>query len=248
MAREKRKGYLVLVHWDEEEAKELAAPLRADGWLVKLGNFKLKDLKVNPPVALLISLRRLPSHGREVADALWYTKLGRAIPIIFFDGETDKVEATKSKFPDAQFVTWIEVPAVLRKIAGTPQPQGVVVRRSSRKTVGSSTVKATEPSESDKITVENVNVPGHTSKVNAAKYAAMRQAILAVLPKSAPGLTQTEIRRAVLDHLPQELFPGGAKPAWWAKTVQLDLEAKRIVMRDVTEKPLRWRKASTLAQ
>ncbi len=70
MARKKTKGYVVLVHWDAEEARDLAAPLQTDGWQVKLGKFELKDLKANPPAAVLISLRRLPSHGREVADAL----------------------------------------------------------------------------------------------------------------------------------------------------------------------------------
>ena len=112
-ARKKRKSYLVLVHWDAEEAEELAAPLRADSWQVKVGNFELKDLKINPPVAVLISLRRLPSHGREVADALWYTKWGRAIPIVFFDGALDKVETTRKQFPAAQFAPWEELPTLL---------------------------------------------------------------------------------------------------------------------------------------
>jgi len=38
---------------------------------------------------------------------------------------------------------------------------------------------------------------------------------------------------------PADLFPGGAKAGWWMKTVQLDLEAKRIIAREKT-KPLRW--------
>ena len=90
-----------------------------------------------------------------------------------------------------------------------------------------------------RVTVENVNVPGYTVQVDVAKYEAMRKALLAVLPKKAPGFTQAEIRQAVLKHLPEDLFPGGAKAAWWAKIVQLDLEAKGIVDREAT-KPLRW--------
>ena len=84
-----------------------------------------------------------------------------------------------------------------------------------------------------------MNVPGYTVTIDAAKYDAMRKAILAALPIGAPGLTQAEIRQAVLEHLPEELFPKGAKAAWWAKMVQLDLEAKGIVVREST-KPLRW--------
>jgi hypothetical protein len=94
----------------------------------------------------------------------------------------------------------------------------------------------------DKTTVENVNVPGKTYRVNAAKYEAMRAAMLAVLPRGEPGLTQAEIREAVVPHLPGDLFPEGAAAEWWAKTVQLDLEAKGLVIREDT-KPLRWHQA-----
>jgi len=98
---------------------------------------------------------------------------------------------------------------------------------------------AKKSADTGRVTVENVNVPGYTVQVDAAKYKAMRRAIFAVLPGTAPGLTQAEIRQAVLAHLPAELFPGGAKAGWWAKTVQLDLEAKGLVDREPT-KPLRW--------
>ena len=94
----------------------------------------------------------------------------------------------------------------------------------------------------DKIDVENVNHPGYTSRVDADKYHAMRKALLKVLPKRSPGLTEAEFRKAVLEHLPDDLFPGGEKANWWAKTVQLDLEAKGLVSREPT-KPLRWRRA-----
>ncbi len=94
----------------------------------------------------------------------------------------------------------------------------------------------------DKIEVENVNTPGRTTRVNAAKYTAMREAYLRVLPAAAPGMTQAELMDAVKPHLPEALFPGGATSGWWVKTVQLDLEAKRLVAREQT-RPLRWHKA-----
>jgi hypothetical protein len=90
------------------------------------------------------------------------------------------------------------------------------------------------------VTVQNVNVPGYKSRVNAAKYDAMRQALIRILPSRAPGVTQAEMVEAVKGHLPEELFPGGATAGWWAKTVQLDLEKKGIVRRSVEMKPLRW--------
>ena len=91
----------------------------------------------------------------------------------------------------------------------------------------------------DKIEVENINTPGRTSRVNAAKYDAMREAYLAVLPKASPGMTQAEVMDAVRPRLPEALFPGGATSGWWVKTVQLDLEAKGVVVRTQT-RPLRW--------
>ncbi len=93
------------------------------------------------------------------------------------------------------------------------------------------------------ITVENVNVPGYRHRVDAAKYKAMSRAMLKVVPRREPGLTQAEMLAAVVPHLPTDLFPAGAKAGWWAKTVQLDLEAKRVLIREAT-KPLRWHRKS----
>ena len=91
----------------------------------------------------------------------------------------------------------------------------------------------------EKITVENVNVPGYEHRVNKAMYDAMKQAMWKVIPTEPPGLTQKEIGKAVIPHLLQDLFPGGEKAGWWSKTVQLDQEAKGCLKR-VNGKPLRW--------
>jgi len=87
--------------------------------------------------------------------------------------------------------------------------------------------------------VENVNTPGQVVKLDAAKYHDMKQAMLKAMPSSAPGMTNKEIMEAVLPHLSVSLFPGGAKRGWWSKAVQLDLEAKKIIVREQV-KPLRW--------
>ena len=89
------------------------------------------------------------------------------------------------------------------------------------------------------VEVENVNHPAQKARVNAAKYDAMRAALAKSMPKNEPGLTQNEMRDAVRPHLPADLFPGGSTCGWWAKTVQLDLEAKGLMKRSST-KPTRW--------
>ena len=87
--------------------------------------------------------------------------------------------------------------------------------------------------------VENVNVPGHTGRVNAAMYQEMKSALLQILPDQSPGLTHKQIMTAILPVLSEQLFPEGKKRGWWSKTVQLDLEAKQVIVRE-NSKPLRW--------
>lgn len=94
--------------------------------------------------------------------------------------------------------------------------------------------------DKQKIIVENIRSPGHRQNLDASKYNAMKDAMLATIPSSTPGLSAKEIKEAVLPLLSQELWPGGAKAGWWMKAVQLDMEAKGILLRDEKAKPLRW--------
>ena len=93
------------------------------------------------------------------------------------------------------------------------------------------------PDRSEKITIENVASPGHIYRVDRAKYEAMREALMAILPAEPPGLTVAAAKDALLPHLSDALFPGGDKAGWWLKAVHLDLEAKGVVGR--TPKPVR---------
>jgi Family of unknown function (DUF6958) len=102
--------------------------------------------------------------------------------------------------------------------------------------------KKTAPKNKVKILVENVNHPGLTRSVDAANYRTVRAALLKVLPKSV-GLTQSEMVAAVTRELTGHLKK---KAGWWTKCVQLDLEAKRIVVRDGAT-PLRWRRITARA-
>ncbi|MEM1235504.1 MAG: hypothetical protein AAGI10_00955 [Pseudomonadota bacterium] len=96
---------------------------------------------------------------------------------------------------------------------------------------------------SDKIEVQNINAPNYVTDVDRAKYQAMRDALLGALATDAPGKTAAEMKSELLKTLDQEVFPGGEKAGWWMKCVQLDLEAKGLVLRANT-KPLRFRKVT----
>ncbi len=91
----------------------------------------------------------------------------------------------------------------------------------------------------EKVELQNVNHPERTVPVDADKYEAMKRAFLKILPATSPGLTAAEVLKGVLPHLPEDLFPQGAKAGWWMTGVQLDLEARGIIAREKT-KPLRF--------
>lgn len=99
----------------------------------------------------------------------------------------------------------------------------------------------------EKIEIESITSPHWTVRVNKAKYTAMRDAFLPVLPTEPPGMTVAEAKAALLPMLSQELFPGGEKAGWWLKAVQLDLEAKGAIMRG-GKGPIRLYKTGKLTQ
>ena len=117
-----------------------------------------------------------------------------------------------------------------------------ISRKSKLGSVTKTRVAGVATNKTATIEIENVNHPGHVRRGDAAMYEAMKRAFLKILPTTSPGLTGAEIRECVIARLPEDLFPEGAKAGWWAKTVQLDLEAKGVIAREKV-KPLRWRKA-----
>ena len=101
--------------------------------------------------------------------------------------------------------------------------------------------KAASKSKPEKriVHVLNVNAPGKTYPRDAAKYEAARKAFLKVLPKTGPGVTQSEMMALMKKALPASEW--GTTQGWWTKTVQLDAEARGEVTRD-GGKPLRWKR------
>lgn len=85
----------------------------------------------------------------------------------------------------------------------------------------------------------NVNAPGKTYPRNAEKYEAARKVFLKVMPRTGPGVTQSEMMALMKKALAGSDF--GTTVGWWTKTVQLDAEARGEVVRD-GGKPLRWKR------
>lgn len=110
---------------------------------------------------------------------------------------------------------------------------------SKRSGSGSGTQSAGKSSGA-KVEIWNANNPGWSGKVDAAKYEAMKAALLRVIPRGTPGLSQVEMRNKAVFHLPTHVFPSGDKVDWWCKCVLLDLEHKGELQREKTVRPFRW--------
>jgi CheY-like chemotaxis protein len=119
-----------LVHWNEDEGLERQQQLEALGFEVVFefgdGLFVSRQIKAGPPDAVVIDLSRIPSHGREVAHSLRTTKATRQLPIVFVDGEAEKVEKTRQFIPDATFTTWGRIKTALPKAIARPLQNPVV--------------------------------------------------------------------------------------------------------------------------
>jgi CheY-like chemotaxis protein len=130
-----------IVHWKPAEAEALIETCRAGGFEVEFDPDALPDvartIRRTMPDALVIDLTRMPSHGRELAFAIRRTKYTRQIPIVFVDGEPEKVEAIRRQLPDAVFASRRQLCARIqsacgRKIPNPVTPPGVMERYASR--------------------------------------------------------------------------------------------------------------------
>lgn len=119
-----------LAHWDEGEGRERQRQLEALGFDVRFDAgdslFVTRQIKAGPPDAVVIDLSRRPSSGREVAHAVRATKATRHLPIVFVDGEPEKVRKTKQFIPDATFTTWARIKTALPKAMANPPRDPVV--------------------------------------------------------------------------------------------------------------------------
>lgn len=89
----------------------------------------------DPPSAFVIDLSRLPSQGREIGIALRQSPRTRPVPIIFVNGETDKVKAIRAVLPDTAYCTTealVEALKVAQPVPNAIQPAAMMERYASR--------------------------------------------------------------------------------------------------------------------
>jgi hypothetical protein len=106
------------VHWAEDEAHAVARRLVAGGHQVTVHWAAGEGMQADSvPEVLIVSLERLPSHGRAVAQWLWSAQYRRAIPIVFVGGSPDRIERAREQFGDAVFCGEHELAAVVTGLA-----------------------------------------------------------------------------------------------------------------------------------
>jgi len=122
---------VVLVHWNEAEARQRAnlltrARFQVEAPPVEQGSAGLRGVRDDPPDAFVIDLTRLPSHGRAVATALRQFKTTRRVPIVFIEGDAEKTARIREQLPDATFTGWDGVNAAIRHAIANPPATPVV--------------------------------------------------------------------------------------------------------------------------
>lgn len=119
-----------LFHWKTQEAQVFVEYLRAAGHQVaheeKLAAGLFGKIRSSPPDAFVIALTRLPSQGREVAVFLRGSKATRHIPIVFVDGDPEKVAVIRRQIPDAVYTSLKGLGSALRKALSNPPAAPIV--------------------------------------------------------------------------------------------------------------------------
>lgn len=113
-----------LIHWNEDEGLARQQQLEALGFDTTFdrgdATMVLRAIRAGSPDAVVIDLSRLPSHGREAGRVLRSSKATRHIPLVYVDGEKEKVALTKALLPDACYTTWARIKTALPKAIANP--------------------------------------------------------------------------------------------------------------------------------
>ena len=115
-----------IIHWKPEEARERVALLRSAGHEVECGPIRsgnLHEVRDAPPDVFVIDLTRLPSQGRDVAEAVRSYKDTRGVPLVFADGDPAKVERIRLLLPDAAYCSWRGIRGAVKRALSGPRPQ-----------------------------------------------------------------------------------------------------------------------------
>ena len=143
-------------HTRAGEAGPLVDAVRSAGYEVDYDEqiqIAMRNVRSEPPLAAVIDLTRLPSHGREVATGLRGLKVARHVPIVFVDGEPEKVEAIRRLLPDAVYTSRTRLRSALKQALKNPPAAPVVPTQMMDRYAGRSAAQKLGIRENDAVAV-----------------------------------------------------------------------------------------------
>lgn len=88
-------------------------------------NIFLRNLREDPPDAVVIDLSRLPSAGRDVAMAIRSYKTIRGLPLVLADGDPEKVKRFVTQLPGAVSASWKGISKAIRHAMANPPSEPI---------------------------------------------------------------------------------------------------------------------------
>lgn len=117
-----------LIHWKASEAGKRIERLRSAGYEVEFDESApsiLKKMRENPPEVFVVDLTRLPAQGRDMALAVRHYRSTRHVPVVFVEGDAEKVERIRKQVPDAVYTTWRGIRGAIRRAMANPPEEPV---------------------------------------------------------------------------------------------------------------------------
>jgi len=225
-----------LIHWHAAEARALAARLAGRGWRVDAAlpppPALFTALRRHPPAAVVISLDRLPSTGRDIAFGLRAQPATRALPLLFAGGAPEKIAAVRAKLPDAAYAPWATAPAAVRRLLARPSAPATPAGPSGVMAGYSGTPLPRKLGIKPDMRVALLNAPADFPKTLGTLPPGAQ---LADRAAAATGLTLWFVRdrRAFDRGLAQAVRLGGRMPVWVVSPKQSGPLASDISQNDI---------------
>ena len=124
-----KRNRVRLIHWKPAEVLDEVENLRSAGYEVaheELSPASFKEMRENPPDAVVIDLSRIPSQGRDLGLGIRKYKDTRHVPLVFVEGDPDKVKQVQELLPDAVYTTWDRILDGLEQAIAHPPKAPVV--------------------------------------------------------------------------------------------------------------------------
>ena len=121
---------VLLIHWNDRQSAERVERLQALGFDARaperLTGAAIRELRADPPDAVVIDLDRSPTQGTAVAVMIRNQAATRRVPIVFVAGASERVARVRAALPDATYAQWDAIAGAIRDAIALPPAAPVV--------------------------------------------------------------------------------------------------------------------------